>query len=145
MNQPHSGEEREGRNSSELDFRIAAERFFQVLFKEIPEIKDRFRDKRKQKRMFASALQCIHNKRGDKSLLSNYLMKLGEKHRMAGVSRIHMRIGRKAFEQAVEAGGENLNFSSDDMQFYLKSYDALVVGMGFNILEDEPEPLADVS
>ena len=43
-----------------------------------------------------------------------------------------MEIGREAFEQAIEAGGENM--SRDDKQFYLGAYDALVVGMGF----DEP-------
>jgi len=116
-------------DGTELDFAMATSKFYEVLFEKMPELEGLFGDELKQANMFIVALQSIADKaQGDRNL-ADYMKMLGEKHRKVGLNRFQMELGREAFEQAVEAGGKNLD--REQKQRYLDAFTELERAMGF--------------
>ncbi len=117
-----------------LDFATATDRFYEVLFEQIPSIKERFADNTHQREMFLLILQFIDRNHANDEILSDYLQMLGDKHKMKGLNRVHMKMGRVAFEQAIEAGGKNLK--SEQKQTYLDALVVLERMMGFEVVSE---------
>ena len=116
-----------------LNFIKAADKFYETLFDLMPSIAAMFKNEKHQKSMFIWALQAVDERVRYGSMVSEYttmqelLEAQGLKHKAYGLTPHHMEIGRKAFEQAIEAGGEFLN--TEEKQYYMGAYDSLVRGM----------------
>jgi hemoglobin-like flavoprotein len=120
-------------NKTRLDFTLATDKFYEVLFERMPSLETLFGDKKKQECMFIVVLQTISDNANGDIMVSDYLKVLGEKHKAFGLRPVHMEMGRQAFEQAIVAGGINLN--SADGQFYMESYDTLIKWMRFDYMD----------
>ena len=114
-----------------FDFERATDKFYEVLFEKMPALEIMFADKHKQTSMFIVALQSIGDKARGDTQLADYLKMLGDKHKGFGLLRIHMEMGREAFEQALEAGSKDA--SDEEKQHYLKAFTELERSMGFGV------------
>ena len=110
--------------AGKVNFDVAAKKFYEILFKRMPDLEKFFGNKTAQHLMFISALRSIDDLKNDDRLLGDYLEMLGRQHRHIGLSDAHWEIGKDAFKQAVRAGGEGLN--EGEVQFYMGSFSKIV-------------------
>jgi hemoglobin-like flavoprotein len=118
---------------TDFDFVTAANRFYEVLFDKAPSVEKYFGDIKSQNFMFMNALESIHDLRGDDSQLDNFLKMLGRYHGKFGLTKEHFDVGAVAFEQAVLAGGANMD--DEQKQFYLDAFSTISEVMGAAIEE----------
>ncbi len=114
-----------------LDFDVATDKFYEVLIKKAPDIAVKFGDMQRQKTMMIVALRSIDDKVRDDGQLKDYMVMLGEKHKGYGFTEQHMKIGREAFEAAIDAGGKDI--SEERKQVYLDAFTELERMMGFDM------------
>jgi hemoglobin-like flavoprotein len=117
-----------------INFEVATEKFYEVLFAKLPEVEAMFGDLKYTKLMFMSVLRSIGSLEDGDRQLKEYMELLGKKHRGYGLTEQHMEIGRQAFEAAIEAGGTNL--SSERKEHYLDAFTELERMMGFDVNVD---------
>jgi len=115
----------------EFNFGLAVETFYDVLFKNAPEVEAMFSDTSNHATMMIVALQSIGEKANQDRFLADYMTMLGSKHKGYGLTTAHMKIGRAAFEQAIEVGCKTL--SSDEKAHYLQAFTNLELAMGFDM------------
>ena len=92
-----------------LDFGIAADTFYECLEDEFPGVISMFSDMHSQRVMFVSALKSIDQLYDNDRQLLEYIELLGEKHKKAGVLKIHMDGGERAFSKAIDAAGPTID------------------------------------
>lgn len=104
-----------------------AEAFYENLLKLMPMARDMFRDPVRQRSMFAVMLKLIMKLADNRKELGQALEKLGLKHRELGIQSLHLKVGRKAFLNAVESAAPDI--SDDECAFFERTYDQMVVAM----------------
>jgi hemoglobin-like flavoprotein len=117
--------------NDDLDFWLVVEKFYETLFEKAPEIAAMLGNKSNRETMMMIALKSIGDEARRDGQLVDYMKMLGEKHRGYGLTEQHMKIGRRAFEQAIEAGGKNL--SKERKRHYLDAFVGLENAMGFDL------------
>ena len=120
-----------------VNFEVATEKFYEVLFAKAPDVKAMFRDFEYSKLMFMSVLRSIGSLEQGDMLLKDYMELLGAKHRGYGLTEQHMEIGREAFRGAIESGGKDL--SDERKQHYLRAFTELERMMGFDVSANDEQ------
>lgn len=114
---------------SDVDYRLAAEEFYRVLFTKLPAMESHFGDPEAQLNMFEIAMMTISSRAIDDPELIKYLRLLGDQHKNRGISSVQMKVGREAFLAGLEAMGTTL--SDENRQRQLVALRKLEQAFGF--------------
>lgn len=113
---------------AESDFgRRCAEAFYTDLFATLPGARELFTDPRRAQRMFGLMVDLLTATIGDEDALNAQLDTLGHRHRMLGIQPMHLRIGRRAFLEAVSRTCPSL--TEEEIQLFGFMFDRMTDAM----------------